>query len=187
MTESFKDLLLVMWFFSPAGVAILAAFYAGKMPSLKKFSYPIDFYATFRGKRVFGSHKTVRGFIVGTAAAMAIVYIQAALYSEFSFVRESISLDYRQFNPTVLGFLLGFGALAGDAIKSFFKRQMSIAPGKSWFPFDQMDHIIGGIVFTMWYVPLTVKQYIILFLFWFLIHPFSTFVGYLLKLKKEPL
>lgn len=182
-----QDILFVIWFFGPAGVAILAAFYAGKLPYLKDFSYPVDCYAKFRGKRIFGSHKTIRGFIVGILSSIATVYLAVYLYAQFPLVREWITLDYSRINPMLLGFLLGFGALFGDAIKSFFKRQIGIAPGKSWFPFDQMDHIVGGILFTAFYIPLTPVQYLLLFIVWFLVHPFSTFIGYLLKLKKEPL
>lgn len=182
-----QDILFVIWFFGPAGIAILAAFYAAKIPYLKDFSYPIDFYAKFRGKRVFGDHKTIRGFIVGILSAVATVYLAVYLYTTFPLVRTWIPLNYQTINPILLGFLLGCGALTGDAIKSFFKRQMGIVPGKSWFPFDQMDHIIGGIIFTSFYIQLTPVQYVLLFIIWFLVHPLSNFVGYLLKLKKEPL
>jgi CDP-2,3-bis-(O-geranylgeranyl)-sn-glycerol synthase len=44
--------------------------------------------------------------------------------------------------------LLGFGALAGDSIKSFFKRRVGVKPGKRWFPFDQIDFVIGALAFA---------------------------------------
>jgi len=86
-----------------------------------------------------------------------------------------------------LGTLSGLGALAGDAIKSFFKRQVNVPPGKSWVPFDQIDYIVGGIVFTMFYIRLTPMDYLWLFLLWSLMHPFTTFLGFVLRLKKSPL
>jgi len=165
----------------------MAAFYSGKLPYLKDLDQPIDFHKKFRGKRIFGAHKTIRGFLVGVIVATLTVYLEIFLYDHFSLVHKWISLDYHTINPLLLGFLLGFGALAGDAIKSFFKRQMGIAPGKSWFPFDQLDYIFGVIVFTAFYIQLTLMQYILLCLLWFAMHPFSTVIGYFFKQRDEPL
>ena len=181
------DLILVFWFFWPGGLANLAAFYSGKLPYLKELSHPIDFNKKFRGKRIFGAHKTIRGFLVGILVATVTVSLEVYFYEHFSLVRDWISLDYSKLNPLLLGFLLGFGALAGDAIKSFFKRQMDIPPGKSWFPFDQIDYIAGVIVFTAFYIQLTMMQYILLCVMWFAIHPFSTVMGYFFKQRDEPL
>ena len=181
------QLFFAFWFFIPVGVAILAAFYSGKSKSFKKYSYPVDGYKHFRGKRILGDHKTVRGFIIGTLAAIIIVYLQVFLYQNSPWLRSVLKLDYAEINPLLLGFLTGFGGLAGDAIKSFFKRQISISPGKSWFPFDQIDHILGGILFTWFYIQLSLLDYVLIIIIWFLIHPLSTFVAYILKLKKTPL
>jgi CDP-diglyceride synthetase len=38
--------------------------------------------------------------------------------------------------------------MTGDAVKSFFKRRLGITPGKSWFPFDQLDFVLGAILFV---------------------------------------
>lgn len=181
------ELIFIFWFFGPAGVANMAAFFSSRLPYIGKFSYPVDAYLMFRGKRILGSHKTVRGFVVGILAAIAIVYLQVFLYQSFWFVRAIVPLDYTTINPILFGFLAGFGALLGDSVKSFFKRQRGINPGRSWFPFDQIDYILGGMVFTWFYIPLTIWEYLLLFVLWFLIHPFTTVIGYLLKLKKDPL
>jgi CDP-2,3-bis-(O-geranylgeranyl)-sn-glycerol synthase len=44
------------------------------------------------------------------------------------------------------GLRLGFGAMAGDAAKSFFKRRLAIEPGRPWVPFDQLDFAVGALV-----------------------------------------
>lgn len=182
-----KDVFFVFWFFAPAGVATVAALFAGKSRLLSPYSYPADFYLKFRGKRILGEHKTIRGFIVGIITAIIIVYIQLLLFQSFSWLRKLVLLDYNSINPVFLGFLLGFGAMMGDAVKSFFKRQLNIPPGKSWFPFDQIDYTLGGILFTSFYIRLSLFQYLLLIIVWFLIHPLSTLIGYLLKLKEQPL
>lgn len=45
-----------------------------------------------------------------------------------------------------LGLLLGLGAVSGDAVKSFFKRRLGIAPGRPWVPFDQLDFQVGALL-----------------------------------------
>lgn len=182
-----KELFFVFWFFGPAGVANIFAFFSGKIPGLKEWSTPVDGGRKFRGHRILGSHKTVRGFVVGILCAIAIVYLEKFLLQEFSFLRQLIPLDYTRIDPIIFGTLSGFGALAGDAIKSFFKRQLAISPGKSWVPFDQIDYILGGMVFTALYVQLAPMQYVVLFFLWVLIHPFTTFLGYLFRLREKPL
>ncbi len=182
-----ERLLFVLWFFLPSGVANVAAFFSGQVSFLKRYNAPVDFGLKFRGKRILGSNKTIRGFVVGIISAIVIVYFQIFLYSQFEFIRGFAYIDYSLINPLLFGFLSGFGALAGDSIKSFFKRQNKIAPGVSWFPFDQIDFIIGGIIFTSFYIRLSFWDYFWVLALWFLIHPFTTFLGFLLKLKKEPL
>lgn len=182
-----NEIIFVWWFFSPAGVSNVAAFLSGKLPFLKDLSYPADFGAKFRGKRLLGGNKTIRGFIFGILGSIAIVYLQIYLYQEFEAVRQAIRLDYTQINPILFGTLSGFGALFGDSVKSFFKRQVGVPPGRSWIPFDQIDYIIGGIVFTSLYIQLTTYEYLALFVMWFVIHPTTTFLGYITGLKESPL
>lgn len=182
-----KEIFFVWWFFAPAGVANIAAFFSGKVSFIKYFSYPVDFGKKFRGKRMLGENKTIRGFLAGIISAILIVYLQIYLYNSFSGVRSMLPLDYNLINPLIFGTLSGFGALFGDSIKSFFKRQIGVNPGKSWFPFDQIDYIIGGILFTSLYIRLSFGEYITLFWLWFLLHPVTTLLGYLFKLKDSPL
>ena len=182
-----KELLFVFWFFGPAGLANVAAFFSGKIPFLKRYAYPVDFGRKLKGKRILGSHKTIRGFVAGIIIAIAAVYLEIFLYTTMPWIRSIVPLDYTKINPILLGTLSGLGALAGDAIKSFFKRQVNVPPGKSWVPFDQIDYIVGGIVFTMFYIRLTPMDYLWLFLLWSLMHPFTTFLGFVLRLKKSPL
>lgn len=180
-------ILQVLWFFLPAGLGNLAPVIAAKIPVFKKYSYPIDGFQKFLKKRIFGDHKTVRGLITGICAGIITAYLQLILYNQFQFFRSISLFDYNTINPFLFGFLSSFGALFGDALKSFFKRQLNIAAGKSWFPFDQIDYILGGILFTSFYVRLGLKTYLILFIVWFFLHPLSTFIGWLLRLKDEPI
>jgi CDP-2,3-bis-(O-geranylgeranyl)-sn-glycerol synthase len=183
----FESIFFSLWFFAPAGFANLAAFVAGENRYLKKYTYPVDGYKKFRGKRILGDHKTVRGFVAAIIVGALICTIQVGLYNFSSGFRTSIPLDYSLINPIILGALLGFGALFGDCVKSFFKRQAGIKPGRSWFPFDQIDYIVGGIVFSLLYIRLPIWDYVYLFIVWFLMHPLTTFIGYIFKLRRKPI
>lgn len=183
----FETIFFSLWFFAPAGFANLAAFASGKIPSLKKYTYPVDCYITFGGKRLLGDHKTVRGFLAAVIVGILSCSLEVFIYSNYFSIREIIPVDYYTINPVILGALLGFGALAGDSIKSFFKRRVNIEPGTSWFPFDQIDYIVGGVLFSLLYIKLSFGKYIVLFIIWFLLHLLMTFFGYFFKLRHKPI
>jgi CDP-2,3-bis-(O-geranylgeranyl)-sn-glycerol synthase len=182
-----KEIFLAFWFFAPAGLANVFAFASGKIKALRPYNYPVDFGLRIRGKRILGSHKTIRGFVIGTIVAILGVYLQVLFYNVIPGMPTITPVNYNEVNPVLLGFLLGFGALLGDAVKSFFKRQAGVQPGRSWVPFDQVDYIVGGIVLSYFYYPLMWYQYLLIAVMWVVIHPLGTFVGYLLKLKRKPL
>lgn len=95
-------------------------------------------------ERHLGSHKTVVGFGLGVVVAIVTAAIQYFLAWDHSLV------DYRQW--VLLGFGCGFGAMAADCIKSFFKRRRHLAPGSLWIPADQLDFVIGGLLaLSMWF------------------------------------
>jgi CDP-2,3-bis-(O-geranylgeranyl)-sn-glycerol synthase len=96
---------------------------------------------------LLGSHKTVLGFAAGIATAIACAFVQAQLRWEGSLLAPEHWL--------VAGSAAGFGAMAGDSLKSFFKRRLHIAPGQRWIPFDQLDFIAGGLIALSFFVPLT--------------------------------
>lgn len=180
-------LIFSIFFFLPAGIANSTPVLAVKIKFLQPLDKPIDGGKTFRGVRIFGDHKTVRGFLTGTLTAILTTILLYKLYQNSPYLQSISPIDYEALNPVILGFLLGFGALLGDAIKSFFKRRTSIPPGKSWFPFDQLDYIIGGLLFSSFYAPLTWQYYLIITLIWFGLHLLFTFIGYLAGLKEDPI
>lgn len=185
----FLDILFALWFFLPAGLANASPVFANKIPLLGTLGMPLDGGKHFRGKRIFGDHKTVRGLSVGTLTGIVTGMLQYALYDSVSFIKDMSIVTYSSIWWAVaLGALLGFGALAGDAVKSFFKRQFAVPSGKAWFPFDQIDYIIGGLAASSIVVDLPQRSaYLWIGLVWFLIHPAATFVGWLLGLKDSPI
>lgn len=175
----FNEILIAIALFLPAGIANAIPVFVAKLPYLKKLDYPLDFNRTYKGIRIFGSHKTIRGLVFGIIFGI----LTTALIKEL-FLTETF---FKDINIFYYGFLAATGALFGDAIKSFFKRRTSIKPGDSWFPFDQIDYIIGGLLAISIYIQLSLVQYIAIFLTYFGLHLLSSYVGYLLKLKEKPI
>lgn len=180
------NLLLAFYFFLPAGLANSAPVIVAKIPGLKKYNYPLDFYKKFKGKRVLGSHKTIRGIIAGVLVGMLTSVVLKSLYVNNSNIQEAINMNYSAINPYIFGGLLGLGSVLGDAIKSFFKRRLDIKPGGPWIPFDQIDYIVGGILFTYGYYQLELVQYVVLALGFIVAHFFSNLFAYAIKLKDVP-
>ena len=80
---------------------------------------------------------------------------------------------------------MGLGALAGDLIKSFFKRRIGIAPGHKFIPFDQTDFVVGALVFIMPVFELTLNIFIVSLLLSFLLHIIVNHVAFYLKIRNE--
>lgn len=181
-------ILQSLWFFGPAGMANMAPIIVKPIPFLQPLNKPIDFGKKFRGKRIFGSHKTFRGFIAGFVFAVITAYAQLYLYREVVWVRDNLALfDYTTIHPIIWGFICSQGALWGDAIESFFKRQTNHPPGTNWFPFDQIDFIVGTLIATFFVVQLSIQEYVAIAVIVFLLHPTINFIAYLLRLKEHPI
>ncbi len=180
-----NKLLLALFFFFPAGVANSTPVFVAKIPILKKFNYPLDFNLKFRGKRILGSHKTIRGLISGILMGIVTMHLEYFLFKNS--IDPISPIDYTQINLTLLGGLLGAGAVIGDSVKSFFKRRVGIKPGAPWIGPDQADYIIGGILFSLLYIQLPIIYYILIAISYLIIHPISTVIGYYIKLKDAPI
>jgi CDP-2,3-bis-(O-geranylgeranyl)-sn-glycerol synthase len=137
------DIVQVLYLFVPAYVANMSpVLIKGRFEAL---AIPIDGGRSWRGRRLLGDHKTWRGLAAGAVTGILVYESQRLLYGA-GLLRSLALLDYEAW-PVVGGLLMGVGALVGDAVKSFFKRQTGIAPGRSWFGFDQMDFYVGAWVF----------------------------------------
>ncbi|SFN47666.1 Putative integral membrane protein DUF46 [Dokdonella immobilis] len=93
--------------------------------------------------RLLGTHKTVVGAALGIAVALLATAVQAAV-SGLPVCAGLARVDYRYWPLLGLGF--GVGSMAGDSIKSLFKRRLKIAPGAPWVPFDQLDFALGSLL-----------------------------------------
>ncbi len=147
---------------------------------------PMDAGITLRGRPLFGRNKTWRGFIAGVVSATAVLALQqlATLHSSV-LTNFTTDINFTHLPTLLLGPALGAGALLGDAIESMIKRQIGIAPGKGWYPFDQTDFIIGAIIASLPFVRLTIKEYIWSIIVLLILHVAVDNFGELFHLKSK--
>ena len=98
----------------------------------------------------------------------------------------------------VFGAFVGFMSLLGDAVKSYFKRRTGRDRGKPWFPFDQLDFVVFGLLAMAIASPLLADGWVKAALLddWLvlativvltpLLHFLVNVLGYVLKLKDVP-
>lgn len=181
-----ETILFAIWFFLPAGLANMAPVFASMIPGLKNWDTPLDFGLEFRGKRIFGNSKTWRGLLFGIVIATITLGLQVWAFNNFGWAQDiANNINYFILPVYVLGPLFAIGALGGDALASFFKRQRGIDPGESWFPFDQLDYIVGGLLTSFLVISLTLREYVAIIVVWFCVHLLVVYIGYILGIRKS--
>lgn len=160
---------------------IIPAYIANMMPVFFKC---LPWFATPISNRLFGSHKTYRGFFAGIAGGMTTVFIQKWLAPTTATLTLMNYASYSTSKLALLGFLFGFGALAGDLIKSFLKRRIGIEPGGLWFPFDQLDSVVGALIaVSIMYTP-PLLHIVVIIAVSPLLSFITTGIGYIIGLRK---
>lgn len=164
------------WFFLPAGIANMSPVLASRMPGLRGWNTPIDLGKTIGGQRILGANKTWRGLAFGTVVGGLVCVLQQLAVPAYSLS-----------HALAIGMALGFGALAGDATESFFKRRRGIKPGDAWFPFDQTDYIVGGLLCVVPFAPLNLPLILSTLVLYFGLHLIASYIAYLIGLKDKPI
>ena len=171
-----NDFWFAFWFFLPAGIANASPVFFNKIPLINRWDTPLDFGKSLNGKRIFGDNKKWRGLIGGV--------LIGALGAGFIYSWQNLLPGT---NHVLLGGLMGFGALIGDSLESFIKRQFGKKPGEKWFPFDQTDYIIGGLLASLILINFELKIYLFILMLYFGLHLIASYIGYLIKLKDYPI
>jgi len=176
--------LKLIWFLLPAGAANMAPVFAEKL--FPNWSTPIDGGMLFRGQPLFGGHKTLRGLLAGIVVSVFVFIFQRQAYIHVPFVREISFFDYERYS-WLPGVLFGVGALGGDLAKSFFKRRLGKNSGVSWFPFDQIDWMIGTLAATAFLFSLDLRSAIALVVLSLALSLFVKWIGFLIKINESPI
>ncbi|MGQ9530324.1 MAG: CDP-2,3-bis-(O-geranylgeranyl)-sn-glycerol synthase [Candidatus Bathycorpusculaceae bacterium] len=150
---------------------IFPAYCANAIPVLTGGGLPIDFGKNFfDGKPILGKNKTFRGFFSGLIVGTAVGFL------------EIIFFNYHIF----FGLLLSLGALFGDLTGAFLKRRLGMAPGDLLPIIDQIDFIVGAILFSLPLQMLDLNLAITVLIITPPIHLLTNFAAYKLGLKSNP-
>lgn len=135
--------LTSLWLMLPAYLAnIFPVFVGGGMP--------IDFRRDWKdGHRILGDGKTWRGLLFAPVLSAALVGVLQWLADNTAWGNEYGFPGWGAWPAWfVFAYLMGLGALTGDAVESFFKRRTGRVRGERWIPFDQLDFVVGGLLFA---------------------------------------
>ncbi|MCD5397095.1 MAG: CDP-archaeol synthase [Candidatus Pacebacteria bacterium] len=150
------------WFFLPAllanGAPVLGAKILSQNKIFRKFYTPISV-------SLFGKNKTYGGWLLGILTAVLVVLIQDRLI--------------------LIGLIMGIGTMAGDSIKSFFKRRAKIKEGKYIF-WDTIDWYLGVLLLLLITNTLPDKEIIITSIFICpIIVALVNFISFKVKVKRS--
>ena len=166
---------------------ILPAYFSNGGALLFGGGTPLDFgKSDSNGVRWIGDGVTWRGLIAGTIIGMITGAVQGYLapmilpYIGNSLIVPTVTSVS---NGILIGFLLGFGALIGDALGSFLKRRLGIGRGEPAPILDQLDFIIVALIFVSPVIKLNIIFVVLALLLTLFIHLLTNTCAYLLGLK----
>jgi CDP-2,3-bis-(O-geranylgeranyl)-sn-glycerol synthase len=151
---------------------VFPVYCANAMPVLAGGGLAIDFGKTLRdGRPIFGKNKTYRGFFAGLAIGTIAGLAETELFGY----------------PILFGFVVSLGALFGDLGGAFIKRRLNISPGRPLPVVDQIDFMLGAILFSLSLSLAQSWQLIaVVLLLTMPVHLIVNYVAYKLKLKANP-
>ncbi len=132
----------------------------------------------FDRKPILGKGKTIEGTTGGIIVGVLSTAIIQMIAGEQAML---VAQDYMLF-----GTLLTLGAIAGDITASFFKRRAGKARGSTVPLLDQLDFIVGGIVFAGWIYFPSIQELAAITVLTLVLHVSTNYIAFRLKLKSVP-
>ena len=148
---------------------------------------PVDFgESDSNGIRWIGDGVTWRGLIGGTILGTLVGAVQGYFGPNLlllfgNTITTPIAVGVT--NGVIIGFLLAFGALVGDAAGSFLKRRLGIGRGKPAPILDQIDFLVVALLFCSLVVKFDLRFIMIAIILTIIIHLISNTGAYLLGIK----
>ena len=165
---------------------LIPAYIANATPPLAKGKRPIDFGKYFLGQRLFGSNKTIEGFVFGVFCGTITGLIEMFIYQKFLISSNNPIIHELPIITLQIAFLISFGAMCGDLAGSFIKRRFKIPPGANVPILDQLNFIVGVIIFIYPFIKLNIIMILIMFILTPIFHKIANVIAYFLKIKKVP-
>lgn len=166
---------------------MLPAYMANNCATLFGGGRPLDGGRLFfDGRRILGDHKTRGGFFFGVLGGFVVGVIQVIVtpYLAAYFAVPVLT--------AVVIVAMPIGAIVGDAVKSFFKRRLGVESGAMLPVADQLDFVIGALLFGLiasprWFLAsFTVPLIVVIILMTFPLQLFHNMVAVALGKKKVP-
>jgi hypothetical protein len=190
MPDSHACALFLMATFVLAGCAQVAWLAS---PWSRRFAVPLDGGLMFRGRRLFGANKTLRGLMVMVPATGAAFVLVARWMGGDA--PESVGLW--PLSPPQYGLVgawAGLGFMLGELPNSFVKRQLDIAPGERaagaaalWqFAVDRADSCLGMLCALSVAVPVPWRTWVLVLVIGWAVHWSFSLVLFVLRVKPRP-
>ena len=168
-----------------------------KLNILKCLKKPIDLNKSFIDKkRIFGDHKTWKGFIGYIVFNIIFAVLLGLLWKATNL--EHLNFFYMNHENTFLynvlvGFLVGLFYALFELPNSFLKRRIDIPPGKTTTGFkkvffvilDQADSVFGVALVVWFFYPIGIGIYLLYILVGTVTHLLINMLLYFLHLRKN--
>ena len=174
----FLELIKAIWILIPAGTANI-------FPPLAKGKAPIDFGLKIGKNRILGDGKTWEGTIVGYTAGTIVGLIQLYLQPSLITILNPQGIILPELTLLIV-LIIPLAALVGDMFGSVIKRRFKMNRGAEAPLLDQLDFIIGVILFTYLLIDYTTTMIILLLITTYFIHRFASYIAFKIKIKREP-
>ena len=181
MVDIYYEIAMAFWILFPAYAANTFAPFS----KFIKNKHPVDFGKKIGGKRILGTGKTWEGFIFGLVAGTLVGVAETLAKPAL----DAFALQWNmQFIPMTIfiGFMIALGALVGDMFGSFVKRRFGMKRGADAPLLDQLDFILGAIVFSYFFTSISIWMILIMVVLTPIFHRISCIIGYKIKMKNEP-
>jgi CDP-2,3-bis-(O-geranylgeranyl)-sn-glycerol synthase len=129
---------------------MLPVYMANNCATLFGGGRPLDGGRMFTdGKRILGDHKTVNGLVFGSLGGIVVgLLLAVAAPYVLPYFDRMLGLSFSGATLPII-IAMPIGALAGDSVKSFFKRRLGMREGSMLPVADQLDFVIGALVFGL--------------------------------------
>lgn len=150
---------------------IVPAYCTNGAPVIFGGGHPIDLGKSLSdGNRILGDNKTIRGILSGLVVGAIVGVLGYYLFSKDLFL---------------IAFLASVGALLGDLVGAFLKRRLKIKPGDALPGIDQLDFVLGALLFVSPVYRLSLGAIAILLFVTPPIHFLTNVAAYYLGLKRN--
>ena len=189
--EALACALVLLLAFSAAGVAHVLWLHS---PRSAPFALALDGGWRWRGRRLFGPNKTLRGFLV-------LVPATAAVFAALGAARDALPgwlaaglWPLRTDQLFLLGAWAAFWFMAGELPNSFLKRQWDISPGevpgfgvRRWLclALDRVDSIVAMLLAVALVVPLPALTAVVVLTVGAGVHFFFSSLLYFAQVKRR--